>query len=362
MRLSDVSKCARDFVEEVSSYSQRGYAYIAPNYVLRFTDQASKVVIGPVEAMKTECIANSQNGDSEHKSIHVGSKFDFSISEGRLLIELPEYCWFIPMGYVQAARRNAEEKAIWMINIAISLLRLCHPNPKQSDFPKIGDLEEMPITEPKKFWLGGGREEKAFVLHDVNKTPRSPLFGFSAAVQSSVRRMDGVYTIDDSVVKVAEDEGFKRKAAQIFSPGRKSLSERFGPGLGWLSRARQTSDRAERFLFFFTAIEALLCSDDKTAPVVQTISRHAAVILHDSPEERARLAASLRALYKVRSVLVHTGQRRVSQTNIIKVQQVVEELYRTVMERYPLDVRFDEFGKSLAHASNVTSWPKGSHE
>jgi hypothetical protein len=35
------------------------------------------------------------------------------------------------------------------------------------------------------------------------------------------------------------------------------LAERVGQGLGWLTRGRQAEDRAERLLYFFTAIEAL---------------------------------------------------------------------------------------------------------
>jgi hypothetical protein len=42
-----------------------------------------------------------------------------------------------------------------------------------------------------------------------------------------------------------------------------------GQGLGWLSRGRQAESRTERFLFFFTALEALLSSDDKGDPVTQ---------------------------------------------------------------------------------------------
>ena len=53
-----------------------------------------------------------------------------------------------------------------------------------------------------------------------------------------------------------------------------------------MTRGRQARDRSERLLFFFTAIEALLSGDDKTAPVTQTIARRAATILVDDPTHR----------------------------------------------------------------------------
>ena len=333
-----------------------------------FVSARSLVSTRPVHAPQRLLLARSSEtritgqelaGEDVPTEFQVGSKFDFSISDNRMLIELPECCWVIPMDSVRAARRNAEENAIWLINIAICLLRLCHPNPRHSDFPKPGDIEEMSIEEPKKYWFGGRREEKALVLAGVKESRNRSIFtvGLSTPAKSSVRRMFCTYAVDDAVVKVTEEQGFKDRARQIFRPGKRSLAERFGHGLGWLTRGRQARDRAERFLFVFTAIEALLCSDDSTAPVVQTISRYAAVVLRDNPDARAKLAARLRKLYESRSALVHAGKRKVSQAQSIEVQAIAEELYRTVMERYPLDSRFDDFQQSLSRGSYGSSWP-----
>ena len=53
---------------------------------------------------------------------------------------------------------------------------------------------------------------------------------------------------------------------------------------GWMTRGRHAEDRAERFLFFYTAIETLVSTTDKSAPVIQTIARNAASIITDKPE------------------------------------------------------------------------------
>ena len=346
---------------------------MAPNCVLRFTGKAERVVIGPVEAMKTECLkvdpGQSRDGPSIRERIfgvepsklafRAGAKFDIEWSTGEIVIELPECCWVIPTGFVEAAERNAEEVAVWMINQALCLLRLANP-PNRSRFPRTGDVEDMPIVEPKEFWPGGRREEKGLVLKPVNKPKKPwerPIVGVSTGVRSSVRRAGCFYGIDEVVVELTKAEPFPRLAQTIFNPPRKSLAERFSQGLGWQSRARQTADRAERLLFFFTAIESLLSGDDRQAPVVQTISRNAATILHADPAERARCAAMLRSLYGVRSRLVHAGKRNVTQSNSMAIQDITEKLYRTVMDNYPLEKPFVDFQASLGQSSYGSCWP-----
>ena len=245
-----------------------------------------------------------------------------------------------------------------MINIAISLLRLCYPNPEREKSPEIGDIEEMPLIEPKKFWFDDKTEEKGIVLDKIDRedeTTNQPSMGLSLPANFSIRRIPCTYLVDEVVVALTEEKKFKDRAQVIFNPPKKSLAERFGQGLGWLSRGRQTIDRAERFLFFFTAIEALLSG---YASVVQTISRHAATILHTDPQEREGFARQLRSLYKVRSKLVHAGKRDVSQKQTMEAQRIAEELYKAVMENYPLDSKFNKFQESLSKATSCGSpWP-----
>ncbi len=371
--ISNISESAKQFAEHfvdaISRYEQRSYGYLAPNFVIEFSDRAQKIVIGPVVVIQKEYFLAEQNKISKDKTIWQGAivvpseigvrmKINFSISDAHILLGRPQSCWHISS--IKAARRNAEEKAIWLINIAISFLRLCYPNTKEKKYPQVGDIEEMPLIEPKQFWFG--IEEKGIVLDRIDKEDEPtnrPIGsgGFTTPVSSSFSRIPCTYLVDDTVVRVTEDQKFKERAHVIFNPSKKSLAERFGQGLGWLSRGRQTADRAEQFLFFFTAIEALLSSNDKSAPVVQTISRHAATILHTDPLERANFAGQLRSLYEVRSALVHAGKRDVSQKQTMEAQRIAEELYKAVMENYSLDSKFNDFQESLSKASYGSPWP-----
>ena len=370
--ISNISESAEQFaerfLEDISRYEQRSYGYLAPNFVIEFSDQAQKIVIGPIVVIQKEYFLPEENKISKDKTrwqgaivipseIGVRMKFNFSISDAHILLGRPQSCWHISS--IKAARRNAEEKAIWLINIAISLLRLCYPTTKEKKYPQVGDIEEMPLIEPKQFWFG--IEEKGIVLDRIDKEDEStnrPIVsaGPSTPVSSSIRRIPCTYLVDETVVALTEEQKFKDRAQVIFNPSKNSLAERFGQG-GWLTRGRQTADRAERFLFFFTAIEALLSSDDKSAPVVQTISRYAATILHADPLERADFARQFRSLYRVRSGLVHEGKRNVSQKQTMEAQRIAEELYKTVMENYPLDSMVNKFQESLSKASYGSPWP-----
>jgi Apea-like HEPN len=193
-----------------------------------------------------------------------------------------------------------------------------------------------------------------------NRKPVEQVDDLEAASDSclgGVSSLRSFYVIDEAILAIAATVEFQSRANAIFNPMDKSLAERLGQGLGWMTRGRQTVDRAERFFFCFTAIEALLSDDDKAAPVVQTIARHAAVILQHDPQKRAKLASEIRSHYEARSALVHKGKRNVSQFAVNTIQNIVEALYKTVIEAIPIETSFSAFHKSLSDASYGLPWP-----
>jgi hypothetical protein len=123
-----------------------------------------------------------------------------------------------------------------------------------------------------------------------------------------------------------------------------------------------SDNRAERFLYFFTAVEAIVSSTDKTAPIVQTICRYAATILQVRAEDRSALAKRLASLYEDRSALVHRGKRQVSQSAVDELQNIAEHLYKTVLERGDLGQQINLFHSSLGEASYGLPWPSEQHQ
>ena len=337
-RTEDIDDIVREFLVDLSSHSQREFTFVAPNHVMRFEGDVDELQIGPVKAMRARDFFEPiyKELEAPRWNFDIGSKFSFSYSDGRAAIEMPPICWSVT---VTAARGNVEEEAVWLINVALSLLRLSYPEEQYMLFPYWNDIEDKPITKTSR--TTGG----------VTVTDQ----GMSGGGISAPK----VYIIDEGVANIAKEEEFQEQAKAVFSGTVKgSLAERFGQGLGWLTRGRQTADRAERFLFFFTAIEALLASDDKSAPVLQTLARYASVLLTKEPAGRSKLAKHLRKLYVKRSALVHTGQRNVSWTEVKEVQALAEAIYSKVLNECDLNKKYLAFQETLAEASYGSRWPE----
>lgn len=116
------------------------------------------------------------------------------------------------------------------------------------------------------------------------------------------------------------------------------------------------SDRAERLLSFFTALEALLTSNDKSNPVTQTISRHVSVIYTQKLPDRMDIYNRLKALYGLRSAIVHAGKREVLWGDVNTLQTIVEAVFFVVLKRCDLAMSQDVFAQSLADASHGLQW------
>ncbi|MGF7159168.1 hypothetical protein FHS85_000778 [Rhodoligotrophos appendicifer] len=90
---------------------------------------------------------------------------------------------------------------------------------------------------------------------------------------------------------------------------------------------------------------------------MQTIARHAAVMLSNNNAERERHASRLKALYNLRSALVHNGNRGIDWTSANAAQQYAEALFYVALDRATLTGEHHSFSKELAKASYGLVWP-----
>jgi hypothetical protein len=116
----------------------------------------------------------------------------------------------------------------------------------------------------------------------------------NSAAQLGGTSLPRLYSVGKQMDVVAKSSKFQDMAKILCHPPKGSLAERVSRGLGWLSRGRQALDRSERLLHFFTALESLLSSDDKSAPVIETIARHAAVIWTTNYADRGKVSSVLK--------------------------------------------------------------------
>lgn len=309
--------------------------YVRPNYAIRFRSGQDEIAVGPVRAILTEKLIKEipHRAAIRNDLLTVGQDFEFDFAARNPTFRLPPTSWNVR---VRATRGLIEQEATWLINVAISLLRLAYPDAPYEYFPRIGDLETNPVERP--------------TFRDQGLTLESgTLYGGGWSAPH-------FYVIDAAVVRLTSEDPFVSAVSAIFPAKRETLAERFAHGLGWLSRGRQSEDASERLLYFFTAIEALLSSSDKSPPVTQTIARHAAAILEDDPAQREKLYENISELYGMRSQLVHRGQRESSGEQVSMTQMIAEALFRAVLHKCKLTVTFAEFNRSLVSASFGAVW------
>jgi hypothetical protein len=329
---------ADEFIASLVKEANSAYTYVCANRLIRVHSSINRVQIGPVTVV---VISDPAQDIFDGKvdptwAFKIGREYEFSIKSG-IEIQIPPTCWKVS---THASQSNVKEEAEWLIDVAISLLRLSQfellNTSSHGFFPNIGKVEPMPSVIPES--------ETRYLLMTAD------------GISTGGMWMPPMYILDDAVIAATQTPEFKAKAQAIFHPTQNSLAERFGQGLGWLTRGRQSEDRAERFLFFFTAIEALLSSDDKTAPVVQNVARSAAVILGNDVVARAENAKKIKLLYAIRSALLHAGKRNVSKGVADTAQLITEMLYSRVMEHVPLTNSFESFQADLGRATYGLSW------
>jgi hypothetical protein len=239
---------------------------------------------------------------------------------------------------VKCFKGNVRDEAAWHVDIALSLLRLTIPaNRRASHFPRLGGVEAS-VAEPPH------RDD-----HGITLIGTTTSFGGSS--------LDGWYEITPKTFSKKKLTSLATLGTAVMQPNKGSVAARVANGLGWLTRGRRANDQAERFLHFFTAIESLLTRDDKTAPVTDTICRSVACILARKIKDRPNIAKTMSDLYTTRSVLVHAGDRRVSEAESTQLQLHAELVFLRVIDEIPLTTRLQDFHSELKRASYGGKWP-----
>lgn len=327
------------FLEALDEWSSRSRRYILPCTVVDFAEGSDELVVGPVRVRRGDKIVSELSRIASTQQIEmifeVGTPALRVVDCPPRLVVAP-ICWDV---LISASPDVRYESASWMIEAALSLIRLSGAVKGSLQAPNLGDPEP---TVSGELWL----KSNAITLDET--------VSFSTGSEKFLGR----YTFDQRKCEPADLERLQAwgEAILLSSPG--TVAERLFQGLGWQSRGRSARDRSEKLLHFFTAIEALLSQSDQTSPIVQTVSRHAAVLWTDDCVDRTRISAKLRDLYKIRSALVHTGKRAASSFNVVEVQQIVEELFWSVLDADVIQERHQTFCDELSVASYGMPWPR----
>lgn len=332
--VTNTAEATAEFIKILEQEVDQNFTFVDGNYLFGFDQYITSIQIGPVRAALTSVVSSELIAAHPNAkwNIATGQSEIFMSETGHVTTYFPNAVWSVTL---KAAKKNVPEQAAWLIDIAVSLLRLSHKSAGPF-FPGIGEVEAQPLK------ADDGRSTSLIMVGD-----RTSISGGATPKH---------YTIDATLVAHMGSKEVKAMDV-LFSPRKGSVAERVSQGLGWMTRGRRSKDRSERLLFFFTAIEALLSNDDKTAPVTQTIARHAAVILATAADDRKKVAAQIKNLYAARSALVHAGKRNVSKSDADTVQLYTEVLYIRILECVDLGSDFQKLNEALSDASYGSPWP-----
>lgn len=332
-KIDHIEDIADKCVKKVLAEAGKVYTHIEPNYIFR-NHYPEPLKIGRVSSMPTGLVGqNTKLGHCPSVKLEIGPKPEQRPSaNGGMVVVMPGNVWVVE---VAATKENVAEEAKWLIDVAISFVRLSDVV-WSGHFPHTGYVE----THPTRMTA---MEDPTVTLDDEQ-------------VQLGGTKLPPWYEIDAEAHAKLSSKVMQDRANLLFDSPDKSLAQRVALGLGWMTRGRQTADRSERLLAFFTALEALLTSNDKSDPVTQTISRHASVILSSDVKKRVDCYNKIKGLYAVRSAIVHSGRREALGVDIDNLQIVAEAIYSIVIRNCDLSMKQDRFSQSLADASHGQEW------
>ncbi|WP_108818662.1 HEPN domain-containing protein [Pseudovibrio sp. Alg231-02] len=235
-----------------------------------------------------------------------------------------------------ASPENLKEEALWSINVTLSLIRIFGTDWSVM-YPQSLDLEKDPVIEDRDFGV-------------------DPLIMTKGNIRIPGQKRIGIYEISAKSLPLFKSEWFQQIAIQLSEAKEKTLAYRVRDALGWMGRGRLENDRALRLLFFFTAIEAMLSSEDKGAPVTDTIARYGSIIISLTKNDRLNNYEWIKKLYNKRSETVHRGLRNSLWGHSIEAQEIAEVVAWQILEKCDLTQEYSQFHKDLKKASFGSDW------
>ncbi len=135
-----LNDAAQSLVDTVLAEAGREFVTIEPNFLIKHA-APDIVVLGRVRSMLTELAGANTALSKGHKiELAVGNYPARSVHEDKITLNMPESVWVVD---VPATKENVAEEAKWLIDVAISLMRLSVQN-WRGLFPEFGEIEAHP--------------------------------------------------------------------------------------------------------------------------------------------------------------------------------------------------------------------------
>jgi hypothetical protein len=321
-------------LEKIEAESNSVCEFYRPCPLIHLPTNTNRIEIGRVAIDRTTARIDEFRNFNEQIKFDVGNEWThsmlFSSDRAEIVMQLPQTMWSINLAAADPVR---EEEGLWLTDVALSLLRMAvSPEHLGTLAPRLGKIEPHPF-HPHEI------QDHSFTL----KQGGGATFGGLTAANNYHLENEAALTLSNAIVKDKIDKIFEAKP--------KSIAERFYQGCGWMTRGRRSKDRSDRLLYFFTAIESLLTPSGNQSPIIDTIARHAAVLLSDDNTNRVSIAKDIKKLYRVRSQLVHFGTRGAFDFDANSVQEIAELIFMRIWHDFDLSLEHKGFHELLSRAS-----------
>lgn len=314
------------FVDKIKGYNYKNHNLAIDNYIISLHD-INTFSVGSINIeLKRNVlkeIRNIKTSIASKKSAQYRKNLTRALNSTNFFENKKRHSAFkITLNGIFADADAAAQK---LVNAFITLYRIYRIyilNVKQEDF-----LQGAGISESKPFLFTFSSTSRGLIYTNTNLT----LGGFS---------MPQVYAITPNIVKAINKTDFMEIGNQLLDYSKLKtniLAFNVFTALDWMARARQSEIFAEKYLFNFTAIEALL-SDKRKLPslgLTNNIAGYTAELLTSiismkdcktgSLENTNKIYMFMKDLYETRSKIVHNGLTKVN-FNEAAISQTFAEL------------------------------------
>ena len=218
---SDAVACLSRFEALASTITR----YLHPSYNWILAGGVSEVAIGPVKLKRGQDVVTELQPNSKFVTYELSSTCGLQPDSAGIKFGIAPTVWDISL---VASGEALREEAEWLADVFGSYVRSVVPWDMLGYIvPKIGDEEADPFRPDDE------TDASIAVKHDGTGT----LGG---------RSLQHKHIISPQAAAFLLNEDVQNKSNAIFAATRKSLGARIYLGLGWLSRARRSKDRAGR--------------------------------------------------------------------------------------------------------------------
>ncbi|MGB7283828.1 MAG: hypothetical protein WBE13_16300 [Candidatus Acidiferrum sp.] len=130
--------------------------------------------------------------------------------------------------------------------------------------------------------------------------------------------------------------GLQKVSDWLAEPRPSDLQDRILSALQWAGRAGVEERREEAFLLYAIALEGLLLGGKSHVELTERLAVRGAHLLSGDPKARENVYDELKALYGIRSKIVHSGSVEVTDDELDRIAAVVRGALVTILHMSPL--------------------------